>query len=41
MPRKTKYNNITSPALLEQVNPENKRLKNDFLTYLKSVQRSN
>ena len=40
MPRKTKYNNITSPALLEQVNPENKRLKNDFLTYLKSVQRS-
>ena len=36
MPRKTKYNNITSPALLEQVNPENKRLKNDF-PYLSKI----
>ena len=40
MPRKTKYNNITSPELLSKVNPDNMRLKNDFLCYLQSIQRS-
>ena len=40
MPRKTKQNNITSPELLKQVNPENMQLLEDFLDYLKSIQRS-
>lgn len=40
MPRKTKQNDITSPELLSQVNPENMRLKEDFISYLQSVQRS-
>ncbi len=40
MSRKTKMNSITSPELIAQINPENIRLKNDFLEYLKSVQRS-
>lgn len=40
MPRKTKHNDITSPELLAQVNPENKQLLEDFLDYLRSVQRS-
>ena len=40
MARKTRMNNLTSPELLAQVNPENVRLKNDFLDYLRSVQRS-
>lgn len=40
MPRKTKQNDITSPELLRQVNQDNMRLKQDFLDYLKSVQRS-
>lgn len=40
MPRKTQMNDLTSPELLSQVNPENTRLKKDFLDYLKSVQRS-
>lgn len=40
MSRKTKMNSITSPELIAQINPENMRLKNDFLEYLKSVQRS-
>lgn len=40
MPRKTKQNDITSPALLAQVNPKNKELLTDFLDYLRSVQRS-
>lgn len=40
MPRKTKQNDITSPELLAQVNPENMRLKQDFIAYLQSVQRS-
>lgn len=40
MPRKTRQNDITSPALLSQVNPDNMRLKNDFIAYLQSVQRS-
>lgn len=41
MGRKTKMNNITSPELIAQVNPENIELLNDFVDYLKSVQRSN
>ena len=40
MPRKTKQNDITSPELLNQINPHNKELLNDFLDYLRSVQRS-
>lgn len=40
MSRKTKMNSITSHELIAQINPENVRLKNDFLEYLKSVQRS-
>lgn len=40
MGRKTKMNNITSPELIAQVNPENIELLNDFVDYLKSVQRS-
>lgn len=40
MPRKTKMNSITSPELLAQINPENMQLKNDFLEYLRSIQRS-
>ena len=38
--RKTKKNNITSPELLAQVNPENIQLLKEFLDYLKSVDRS-
>ena len=37
MGRKTKQNHLTSPELLEQVNPENLRLLDDFLDYLKST----
>lgn len=40
MSRKTKMNSITSTELVEQINPENLRLKEDFLDYLKSIQRS-
>ena len=40
MPRKTKQNDLTSPELLAQVNQENMRLKQDFLSYLRSMQRS-
>lgn len=40
MPRKTKQNDITSPELLSQVNPDNMRLKRDFISYLQTVQRS-
>ena len=40
MPRKTRQNDITSPELLEKVNPDNRRLKQDFLSYLRSIQRS-
>lgn len=40
MPRKTKHNDITSPELLKQVNPENVQLLEDYLDYLKSIQRS-
>ena len=40
MARRTKQNNITSPELLAQVNPENKQLMKDFADYLRSLQRS-
>lgn len=40
MPRKTKQNNITSPDILNKLNHGNMRLKNDFLEYLTSIQRS-
>ena len=40
MARKTKQNDITSPELIAQINPENIRLLEDFITYLKSIQRS-
>lgn len=37
MGRKTKQNKITSPELIAQINPKNKRLMKDFLDYLRSV----
>lgn len=40
MPRKTRQNSITSPELLAKINRGNMRLKDDFLRYLQSVQRS-
>lgn len=40
MGRKTVYNNITSPELIEQILPENKQLSEDFLEYLQSIDRS-
>lgn len=40
MSRKTKMNHITSPELIQQINPDNVRLKDDFLDYLRSIQRS-
>lgn len=40
MSRKTQQNDITSPELLAQVNAENIRLLEDFVTYMMSVQRS-
>lgn len=40
MPRKTKMNDLTSPELVSQINPNNIRLRDDFLDYLRSVQRS-
>ena len=40
MGRKVQYNNIVSDELLEQVNPENIELGNDFLDYLRSIDRS-
>lgn len=40
MARKTQMNDLTSPELVAQINPENIRLKKDFLDYLRSVQRS-
>lgn len=33
-------NSLTSPDLLDQVNPNNKRLQDDFLNYMRSMQRS-
>jgi len=38
--RKTKYNDITSPELMAQVNPENLKLEKEFLRYMKSMKRS-
>lgn len=38
--RTTVYNNITSDEKLQQVNPENKQLEEDFLEYLASIDRS-
>ena len=40
MGRKTQQNKLTSPELTSQINPENLRLKNDFLDYLRSIKRS-
>ena len=40
MGRSTKMNDITSPEKLAKVNPENIKLMNEFLSYLRSVQRS-
>lgn len=40
MGRKTQYQRITSPEKLAAVNPKNMALKKDFLSYLKSIQRS-
>ena len=40
MGRKTRMNSITSKELLDSINPENKQLLDDFLSYLRSVQRS-
>lgn len=38
--RSTVYNQITSSEKLEQVNPENKELGEDWLEYLESIDRS-
>ena len=35
MSRKTKMNHITSPELIDKINPDNIQLKNDFLDYLR------
>ena len=40
MARKTILNNITTPELIKQINPKNKKLMDDYLMYLKSIQRS-
>lgn len=40
MARKTQMNKLTSPELLAQVNPVNKDLKDEFLGYLKAINRS-
>lgn len=40
MGRTVQHNNITSPELLAQCNPENIELGKDFLDYLRSVDRS-
>ncbi len=40
MGRKTQYNHLTTPELINQINPENKALEADFLNYLKSIDRS-
>lgn len=40
MGRKTQQNNLTSPDKLKKVNRANRRLLKDFLSYLKSTQRS-
>lgn len=40
MARKTKYQRLTSEESLAKINPENARLSEDFLAYLRSTQRS-
>lgn len=40
MPRKTVRTHITSPEKMALINPNNLQLKDDFLLYLQSVQRS-
>lgn len=40
MPRKTKKNFITSPELIAQINPENRQLLDDYINYMRSIQRS-
>jgi len=39
--RKTKHNDIVTPELLAQVNSDNIQLLNEFVDYLRSLQRSN
>ena len=41
MPRKTKMNSITSPELIKNISTENTRIREDYLSYLKSTQKSN
>lgn len=41
MARKTRHNDIVTPELLAQVNSENVQLLDEFVNYLKSLQRSN
>lgn len=38
--RKTKMNKLTSPELLAEVNPNNLELRDEFLNYLKAINRS-
>ena len=38
--RSTVYNNITSPELIDKINEENKFLMQEFLDYLKSIDRA-
>lgn len=40
MARKTIINRVSSPQLLSQVNPDNMQLLEDFISYLRSTQRS-
>ena len=40
MARKTVYNSITTPELLNQINEENSYLRKEFLDYLKSIDRA-
>lgn len=40
MPRKTKMNSIATPERIAQINPKNTELLQDFLDYLRSLQRS-
>lgn len=40
MARKTKKNSITSPELIKQISSENTRIKQDYLSYLRSMQKS-
>lgn len=40
MGRKTVYNNITSPELISQISKENMELMNEFISYLKSIDKS-